>query len=243
MWRGPVVAEGQTLFPEQRLEGSMMGWPPVLNKHDPPTKCWSKHYNVICGPRCEPQETCGSALFNNTQILIFFWYKKSKLLSESLKSRNYSAIEFSQLEINADWARIWFWWQNWKCVILLFSPAGSKYGFGGVQRQIFVLPTSQSYFASQHCSNIFCSYFHFQLLLKKRPQLSFLSRPLDNNGEPSSIWPEHKTHQRWGGHLKRPLVALHRIELGDHEWMLWHRGFWLKKGKSGLLSCRTLAHL
>ena len=104
MWRGPVVAEGQTHFPEQRLEGSMMGWPPVLNKHDPPTKCWSKHYNVICGPRCEPQETCGSALFNNTQILIFFWYKKSKLLSESLKSRNYSAIEFSQLEKDADWA-------------------------------------------------------------------------------------------------------------------------------------------
>ena len=149
------AVEGQPHFPEQRLEGSMMGWPPVLNKHDPPTKCWSEHYNVICGRRCEPQETCGSALFNNTQILIFFWYKKSKLLSESLKSRNYSAIEFSQQEINAGWARIWFRWQNWKCVILLFSPAGSKYGFGGVQRQIFVLPTSQSYFASQHCSNIF----------------------------------------------------------------------------------------
>ena len=156
-----------------------------------------------------------------------------------------SLVNWKKMQIKL---RIWFWWRNWKCVILLFSPAGSKYGFGGVQRQIFVLPTSQSYFASQHCSNIFCSYFLFQLLLTKRPQLSSLSRPLDNNGEPSSIWPEHKTHQRWGGHLKKSRLGtsgcIESHELDDHECLLWHRGFGpSERVKSGLLSCRTLAHL
>ena len=45
------------------------------------------------------------------------------------------------------------------CDLILSPPPASKYGFGvgGVQRQIFVLPTSQSYFGSQHCSRSFTS--------------------------------------------------------------------------------------
>ena len=83
------------------------------------------------------------------------------------------------------WEQIWIWRRAKTNICLAHFPI------------LFCQPTLLKHiFTSKYCD------FRFYHCWWKGSLSSVLSHPLDNNGVPSLIWPQHKTGQRWCGHLK-----------------------------------------